>query len=129
MGAEFVLMTILGCNAGGSNCHYIATVDQRWETISLCNDVSESRLQEYRDRPYPVIVAVCQKPEPKVISDISVKPLIKQDGPSQDKEWLTDRVIEQVQKVLPTTEALKAILRKPVRLVESSYSWVAKRFE
>ncbi len=145
MAVEFVLMTILGCSESGMHCRYIATADERWESISQCDAVSENRLLAYRDRPYPVIVAVCQKPEPKAISDISVKPLIKQSesdiqGPQsvtqqspsvtqQDKERLADRAIEQVGKVLPTAAGLKIILRKPVRLVESGYSWVARRFE
>lgn len=145
MGVEFVFMTILGCSESGTHCRYIATADERWKSIALCNAVSESRLVAYRDRPYPVIVAVCQKPEPKAISDVSVKPLIKQSesdpGASrpvargslsatpQDKKRLADRAIEQVAKVLPTKEGLKTILGKPVRLVESGYSWVAKRFE
>jgi len=139
MAIELVLMTILGCSESGAHCRYIATADERWKSIALCNAVSENRLLAYRDRPYPVIVAVCQKPDPKAISDISVKPLIKHSQsdreasqPSvtpQDKERLADRAIEQVGKVLPTAEGLKTILRKPVRLVESGYSWVAKRFE
>lgn len=145
MAVEFVLMTILGCSESGMHCRYIATADERWESISQCNAVSERRLLAYRDRPYPVIVAVCQKPEPKALSDVSVKPLIKhsesdketsqsvtQGSPSitpRDKKRLADRAIEQVAKVLPTTSSLKTILGKPVRLVESGYSWVAKRFE
>lgn len=145
MAVEFVLMTILGCSESGTHCRYIATADERWESISQCNAVSESRLLIYRDRPYPVIVAVCQKPQPKAISDISVKPLIKQSGPdakapqsvtqqspsvtSKDKRRLADRAIEQVGKVLPTAAGLKTVLGKPVRLVESGYSWVARRFE
>ncbi|WP_083258366.1 hypothetical protein [Rhizobium sp. YK2] len=138
MAVEFVLMTILGCNESGMHCRYIATADERWESISQCNAVSESRLLAYRERPYPVIVAVCQKPEPTAISDISVKPLIKQSGsdpeapPSvtpQDKRRLADRAIEQVGKVLPTKAGLKTVLGKPLRLVESGYSWVARRFE
>lgn len=139
MAIEIVLMTILGCSESGAHCRYIATAEERWKSIALCNAVSENRLLAYRDRPYPVIVAVCQKPEPKAISDISVKPLIKHSQsdreasqPSvtrQDKKRLADRAIEQVGKVLPTAEGLKTILGKPVRLVESGYSWVAKRFE
>lgn len=145
MAVEFVFMTILGCSESGTHCRYVATADERWETISQCNAVSESRLLAYRDRPYPVIVAVCQKPEPKALSDVSVKPLIKQSeadteapqsatqqSPSvtpQDKKRFADRAIEQVRIVLPTTAGLKTLLGKPVRLVESGYSWVAKRFE
>ncbi|OED00965.1 hypothetical protein [Rhizobium sp. YK2] len=145
MAVEFVLMTILGCSESGMHCRYIATADERWESISQCGAVSENRLLAYRDRPYPVIVAVCQKPEPKAISDISVKPLIKQSGsniqapqsvtqqsPSvtqQDKKRLAEHAIEQVGKVLPTAAGLKTVLGKPVRFIESGYSWVARRFE
>ncbi len=145
MAVEFVLMTILGCSESGTHCRYIATADERWESISQCNAVSESRLLAYRGRPYPVIVAVCQTPDPKTLSDVSVKPLIKQSdsdketsqsvtrqSPSvtpQGKRDLADRAIEQVGKVLPTAAGIKTILGKPVHLVQSGYSWVAKRFE
>ncbi|WP_412065904.1 hypothetical protein [Rhizobium sp. SYY.PMSO] len=143
MSLAVVVMTILGCDDGGINCRYIATVDQRWETVLACNDVSESRLNDYRDKPYPVIVAVCQKPEIKTIADIYVKPLIKNEQlptdqtadadktppavtPEEEKN-LADLAIERVRKILPSTEGLKSTVRKPVRLVEDGYSWVASQ--
>lgn len=83
MNPALVVMTILGCNDSGADCHYIATVNQRWETVSLCDAVSESQLPSYANRPYPVVIAVCQKPDAKTIADVSATPLIKhKDGVS-----------------------------------------------
>ena len=143
MAIELVLMTILGCDDGGTSCRYIATVNQRWETVSLCNAVSEKRLLDYRDQPYPVVVAVCQTPDPKVVTDLAVKPLIKKDGEGSrethtgpqapapavtaQEEGLADRAISRVSEALPSAKGLKNIFRKPVRLVENGYSWVARR--
>lgn len=143
MAIELVLMTILGCNDRGTNCRYIATVNQRWQTVSLCNAVSEKRLLDYRDQPYPVVVAVCQTPDPKVVTDLAVRPLIKKDiegsketdtgaqGPAPvtaQEEGVADRAISRVSKALPSAKGLKNIFRKPVKLVENGYSWVARRF-
>jgi hypothetical protein len=142
-------MTILGCNDSGTDCHYIATAAQRWPTIALCDAVSEEQLPNYPNQPYPVIIAVCQNPDvaklPATIPLPQAKPGLQpapelQPGASaapeqstevteEEKQSLATRAIERVRNVLPTTEGVRTLMNKPVRLVEDGYSWVAKRFQ
>ena len=62
MKTALVLMTFLGCDDSATDCHYLATSQQRWTSIELCDAVSEKELERYANAPYPVVVAVCQTP-------------------------------------------------------------------
>jgi hypothetical protein len=149
MNSALIVMTILGCNDSGTDCHYIATANQRWPTIALCDAVSEEQLPLYANQPYPVIIAVCQNPEvaklPANIPHPKTKPEMQPAEPpavaaevppvphftevsEEEKQSLATRAIERVKNVLPTTEGVRTIMNRPVRLVEDGYSWVAKRF-
>jgi hypothetical protein len=148
MNAALIVMTILGCNDSGTDCHYIATANQRWPTVALCDSVSEEQLPNYANQPYPVIIAVCQDPEvarlPAAIPVPQAKP--EPDRPAvtavpaeastqaaevteEEKQSLAVRAIERVRTVLPTTEGVRSLVTTPVRLAEDGYSWVAKRFK
>jgi hypothetical protein len=145
MNSALIIMTILGCNDAGTDCHYIATVNQRWPTIEMCDSVSEKQLPSYTNAPYPVLIAVCQNPETiagatptptekpataPATADVPQAPIpVDQDVSQQEKETLAGRAIQRVRNVLPTTEGVKTLMNKPVRLVEDGYSWVARRFE
>jgi hypothetical protein len=151
MNAALIVMTILGCNDAGTDCHYIATEEQRWPTVALCDSVSEQHLPAYANRPYPVLIAVCQNPDEVAAATVvpqsrpappSVpEPAVTTDGSQaasaeapipvseDEKETLADRAIQRVKTVLPTTEGVKTVMTKPVRLVEDGYSWVARRFQ
>ena len=63
MNAALIVMTILGCNDSGTDCHYIATAQERWPTVAMCDAVSEDHLPTYANQPYPVLISVCQDPE------------------------------------------------------------------
>lgn len=145
MNSALIIMTILGCNDSGTDCHYIATVNQRWPTIEMCDSVSEKQLPSYANQPYPVIIAVCQNPEtiasapaqstekpaPAPASEQAAQapvPADTQEVSQAEKETLAGRAIQRVRNVLPTTEGVKTLMNKPVRLVEDGYSWVARRF-
>lgn len=140
MNAALIVMTILGCNDAGTDCHYIATADNRWPTIEMCDAVSEDQLAGYTNQPYPMIIAVCQKPEATGIVTAAVpqtepgtpapeQPAAPPEVTPQEKETLADRAIQRVKAVLPTTEGVKTLMTKPVRLVEDSYSWVARKLQ
>ncbi|CDZ49942.1 MULTISPECIES: hypothetical protein [Neorhizobium] len=146
MNSALIVMTILGCNDAGTDCHYIATAENRWPSIELCNSVSEQQLSGYANQPYPMLIAVCQKPEAAEIANAPVpraRPETPPPAPAgqpaatlaqepvtqQEKETLAGRAIQRVKTVLPTTEGVKTLMTSPVRLVENGYSWVAKRFE
>ena len=146
MNSALIVMTILGCNDAGTDCHYIATAENRWPSIELCNSVSEQQLSGYANQPYPMLIAVCQKPEAAEIANAPVpraRPETPPPAPAgqpaatpaqepvtqQEKETLAGRAIQRVKTVLPTTEGVKTLMTSPVRLVENGYSWVAKKFE
>lgn len=135
MNTALVLMTILGCDDSATDCHHIATLQQRWTSIELCDSVSEKELQSYANAPYPVVVAVCQTPETDPIqqADADKAPQTPAGSSPQTvieppEETATARAISRVRKILPSTEDVKNLLVKPVRIVEDSYSWIAKRF-
>jgi hypothetical protein len=143
MNAALIVMTILGCNDGGTDCHYIATAEQRWPTIAMCDAVSEEHLPAYANHPYPLLIAVCQNPPDAGVKEAAAVPSPLQpesetsrqdDGAPaapvspEDAQTLAGRAIERVRNVLPTTEGVKTVMVKPVRLVEDGYSWVARRF-
>ncbi|NTF32189.1 hypothetical protein [Rhizobium skierniewicense] len=134
MRTALVLMTILGCDDTATDCRHIATMQQRWTSIELCDAESEKQLGNFANASYPVVVAVCQTPDaPK--DDIA-----KTDGQTPDatttslpldteeEQTLTQRAITRVRRILPSTEGVKEVLGKPVRMVEDSYSWIARRF-
>lgn len=146
MNAALIVMTILGCNDSGTDCHYIATADQRWPTVEMCDAVSENKLPQYANQPYPVIIAVCQNPQtaelkvplpqakpettqPTGQAGDQTEATASADVSEEEKQSLATRAIERVRNVLPTTEGVRTLMNKPVRLVESSYSWVARKFQ
>ncbi len=157
MNAALVVMTILGCNDSGTDCHYIATAQERWPTVAMCDSVSEDYLPTYANQPYPVLISVCQDPEVAGIPDIAPVPATRpSSAPAQqtadvapgiapaggnaetaqaaevtpeEAETLAGRAIQRVRNVLPTTEGVKTLMTKPVRLVEGGYSWVARKFD
>jgi hypothetical protein len=145
MNSALIVMTILGCNDAATDCHYITTAENRWPSIEMCNSVSEQQLSGYANQAYPMLIAVCQKPEATEIAKAPVpqsRPETAMPAPSaepaatpapepvtqQEKETLAGRAIQRVKTVLPTTEGVKTLMTSPVRLVENGYSWVAKKF-
>lgn len=132
MRTALVLMTILGCDDTATDCQHIATLQQRWTSIELCDAESENKLGQFVNANYPVIVAVCQTPEePKTdiakadpqTTDSAVPPALA----PQEEQTLTQKAITRVRRILPSTEGVKEVLGKPVRMVEDSYSWIARR--
>lgn len=143
MKTALVLMTFLGCDDTATDCHYLATSQQRWTSIELCDAVSEKELERYANASYPVVVAVCQTPgeqtpqtagnAPATQPPAATAPAGTEEPPAQvtqkEEESLTKQAISRVSRILPSTEGVKHLLGTPVRMVENSYSWIAKRFE
>jgi hypothetical protein len=136
-------MTFLGCDDTATDCHYLATSQQRWTSIELCDAVSEKELERFANASYPVVVAVCQTPgeqtpqtagnAPATQPPAATAPAGTEEPPAQvtqkEEESLTKQAISRVSRILPSTEGVKHLLGTPVRMVENSYSWIAKRFE
>lgn len=136
MRTALVLMTILGCDDSATDCQLIATLQQRWTSIEVCDAESEKKLGQFVNANYPVIVAVCQTPEePKTdiaktdpkTPDAATPPQQSLPLPPQEEQTLTQKAITRVRRILPSTEGVKEVLGKPVRMVEDSYSWIARR--
>ncbi len=134
MRTALVLMTILGCDDSATDCSYIATIQQRWQTIEQCNAVSERELGRFVNVSYPVVIAVCQDP---TITEAKAPEAPKQAAPATqtatpaekraEEQSLARRAIDKVESILPTSEGMKNLVRKPVTMVQDGYSWVAKR--
>ncbi|WJH39980.1 hypothetical protein N7E02_25465 [Aliirhizobium terrae] len=154
MNAALIVMTILGCNDSGTDCHYIATASERWPTVAMCDAVSEDHLPRYANQPYPVLISVCQNPQAAGVAEANAAaaavpesrppetvaesagteqaapaPFVTEEVSPEEAETLAGRAIQRVRNVLPTTEGVKTLMVKPVRLVEDGYSWVARRFD
>ena len=74
MNAAIIAMTILGCDDSVSDCQYVATLQQRWPTIEMCNAVSDKELASFANVSYPVVIAVCQDPTAAETADNVVVP-------------------------------------------------------
>ncbi len=129
MNPAIIILTILGCDDSGTECHYVATSEKRWPSVEMCSANSDRELAGYSNAPYPVVIAVCQTPKETEVVSLSepqspaaVK--VTEDG----EKSLAGRAIARVKAVLPTTEGVRTLMQKPVRLVEESYSWVARKF-
>lgn len=125
-------MTILGCDDSVTDCRHVATLQQRWTSIELCDAESEKQLGNFANASYPVVVAVCQTPEAPQ-SDVAKAENQTPDASTpplepQEEQTLTQRAITRVRNILPSTEGVREVLGTPVRIVENSYSWIARRF-
>lgn len=145
MRTALVMMTILGCDDSATDCHYIATLQQRWPTIELCNSVSEKELAAFANVSYPVVIAVCQDPTiaeakapvPAQRPSASTPPasgtaetppadLTPEEKRAQEQN-LAQQAIGRVKDILPSREAVGKLVKSPVRMVEDGYAWVARR--
>lgn len=68
MKTALIVMTILGCDDSVTQCHYVATVEKGFTTISECDKRSESEIATHQNKNYPVIVAVCETPDSAAIA-------------------------------------------------------------
>ncbi|MBB6179540.1 hypothetical protein [Pseudorhizobium flavum] len=131
MNAAIIVLTILGCDDTATECHYVSTSERRWPTIELCTADSEAELASHANAPYPMVIAVCQRPGESEAAATPPDQTITQnpeiDLTQEAKSDLASRAIERVRAVLPTTEGVRTLMRQPIRLVEESYSWVAKK--
>ncbi len=144
MNAAIIAMTILGCDDAVKDCQYVATLQQRWPTIEMCNAVSEKELASFANVSYPVVIAVCQDPTATETADnvvpqakppeagaetaLAVKPADTEEQRREEERGMAARAISRVTSVLPSSDGIRTLFGKPVRLVENSYSWVAKKF-
>ena len=136
MMAAFIVMSILGCDDSGAKCLPVATVEQQWQTIAACDAESEKHLSKYVNVNYPMVVAVCQTANTTALADseeevagLPVAPVIPEPPVKveTEKAGITSRAISLFKYAIPTKQALKDTVEKPVHFVSDSYSWVARK--
>lgn len=138
MKAAFVVMSILGCNDAGVQCQPVASVAEQWQTIAACDAASEKQLGKFKNVNYPMVVAVCQTADTTALADSETElsegaatlralppaPPVKAEDPHPG---ITARAIALVEYALPSKNALKSTISKPVHIVTDTYSWVARK--
>lgn len=140
MRTAMVIMTILGCDDSTTDCQYVATLNQRWPSVELCNAVSEKELSAFANVSYPVVIAVCQ--DPTVASAATTSPSTvpkSQEVPAdfsavrtleeqrEEERSMAAKAVDRVNNMLPTRGNVENLIKGPVRIVENGYSWVAQR--
>jgi hypothetical protein len=133
MQAALIMMTILGCDDSTTHCQYIATLNQRWPSIELCDAVSEKQLQSFVNVSYPVVIAVCQDPrvtEATVAGDkkpaVPTAPATAEQERAQEQN-LAQLAITKARTILPTGERMRSLVQGPLRLAEDGYTWVVRK--
>ncbi len=143
MQTAIIVMTILGCDDSVTQCHYVATAQEHFVSVALCDAASEKILAGFSGVSYPMLVAVCQPPEsqaaeiptPPAGADqpaaaaVAVAPL---PGPAEtlkeeERQSLAARAVGKIRKVLPDTADIRMVFETPLHVVADSYSWVAKK--
>ncbi|MCX8997719.1 hypothetical protein NOF55_11465 [Rhizobiaceae bacterium BDR2-2] len=134
MQAAVILMTIMGCDDAATMCHYVATPEQRWPTIALCEAASEEQLSAYANRSnYPVLIAACQVPAETVAEAPPAEPQTQAADESattavNERVGLTRKAIERARGLLPSADGMKELAAKPVHVVSDGYDWVVSVF-
>jgi hypothetical protein len=62
MKEALIVLTLLGCDDTGAQCHYLSTASERFETTDECRAASTRLLSHSTDEDYPVIMARCVQP-------------------------------------------------------------------
>lgn len=135
MQAALIMMTILGCDDSANDCRYIATLNQRWPSIELCDAVSEKQLQSFINVSYPVVVAVCQDPRATEANGAAADPPatppatapVSAEEERAQEQTLAEQAIAKARTILPTGERMRSLVTSPLRLAEDGYTWVVKK--
>ncbi len=137
MRTALVMMTILGCDDSATDCHYVATINQRWPTIELCNAVSEKELAAFTNISYPTVVAVCQDPSSATVkADAAASgdalPSAEVAAPTPaveraEEQSLARQALNRLKTVVPSRNDMRNLIERPVHLVEDGYTWVIRK--
>ncbi len=132
MRTAMVIMTILGCDDGTVDCHYIATINQRWTSVALCNAVSEKELAAFTNVSYPTVMAVCQDTtvaatDTKAPASSPAAPVLSAEQEREEEQTFARRALDRAKSVIPTMDGMRDIVSKPVHLVEDGYAWVIRK--
>lgn len=139
MQTALIVMTILGCDDSVTQCHYVATAQEHFVSVALCDAASEKILAGYSGASYPMLVAVCQPPEDPTtevaaadparpaVADPTPLPGPAATLPEDERQSLAARAVGKIRKVLPNTQDIRMVFETPLHVVADGYSWVAKK--
>lgn len=140
MQTALIVMTILGCDDSVTQCHYVATAQEHFVSVALCDAASEKILAGYSGVSYPMLVAVCQPPDTQsevaappagaakpAIADPAPLPGPAASLPESERQSLAARAVGKIRKVLPDTQDIRMVFETPLHVVADGYSWVAKK--
>lgn len=141
MQTAIIVMTILGCDDSVTQCHYVATAQEHFVSVALCDAASEKTLAGFSGVSYPMLVAVCQPPEsqaaelpapPAGANQPAATEVAPLPGPAEtlkeeERQSLAARAVGKIRKVLPDTADIRMVFETPLHVVADSYSWVAKK--
>lgn len=141
MQTAIIVMTILGCDDTVTQCHYVATAQEHFVSVALCDAASEKILAGFSGVNYPMLVAVCQPPESQTAeipapptdaskpaaTEIAPLPGPAATLPEEERQSLAARAVGKIRKVLPDTADIRMVFETPLHVVADGYSWVAKK--
>lgn len=141
MQTAIIVMTILGCDDSVTQCHYVATAQEHFVSVALCDAASEKILAGFSGVNYPMLVAVCQPPESQTAeipappadankpatTEVAPLPGPAATLPEEERQSLAARAVGKIRKVLPDTADIRMVFETPLHVVADSYSWVAKK--
>lgn len=140
MQTALIVMTILGCDDSVTQCHYVATAQEHFVSVALCDAASEKILAGYSGVSYPMLVAVCQPPDTQTevaappvsaakpaVTDTAPLPGPAATLPESERQSLAARAVGKIRKVLPDTQDIRMVFETPLHVVAEGYSWVAKK--
>lgn len=141
MQTALIVMTILGCDDSVNECHYVATAQQNFVSVELCDAATEKVLEGYSGINYPMVVAVCQPSDTQTANlpappAGAAKPAAEEPAPlpgpaatlpEEERQSIAARAISKIRKVLPATSDIKMVFATPFHVVADGYSWVAKK--
>ncbi len=128
MKTALIAMTILGCDDSVNQCQYIATAQEHWVSVELCDAASERVLERYGNVSYPMVIAVCQPPESAAAPAVVEQPPMPLPAPPESEhKGLASRALDRIREALPGTAGIRMVFEKPLHVVSDSYAWVAKK--
>ncbi len=72
MNTALIVMAILGCGDGGSQCQTVRMLPASYSTVEACQAAMPRELEKATDLPYPSISADCQKRPAKALAQLEL---------------------------------------------------------
>jgi len=70
MNSAIIVMTLLGCAQGETQCELIATLDRPFESRAQCEAAADAELMKSGNSGYPTVIAQCEEKQVAAIPDL-----------------------------------------------------------